>query len=129
MENGNQETVKIGNQILTEDDLRFTVQYNNEIFTLVYPTPFLKAEIERIIAQRLGGSPRASYTPEHIDSVVAHTYVNELVDTSRSPSWFTSAWTCYDELLIETLYAGYLSFRNKFKEKLRQGGFEKGNKG
>ena len=126
--NKDQETIKIGNQTLNEDDLQFNVEYKGEMFTLVYPSPWAKIEIERIITQKLGAAPRSSYTQEHINFVEAVVYVNELIVLDKSPSWFKSALTCYDTELINTLYAGYLSFRRKFKDKLQTGGFAEGNR-
>lgn len=111
--------MKIGNQILTEDDLQFNVTYNGEVFTLRYPTPFERAAIESEIARKLGGYPRESFPAEHLAMVEATAYANQLVVPENSPAWFKSAWTCYDENCIVALYQGYLRFRGNFQTRFR----------
>lgn len=120
--------IKIGKKILTEDDLKFTVTYNGEVFTLRYPTPFEKAAIESEIARKLGGFKRESFPPDHLALVEATAYVNQLVVPEDSPAWFKSAWTCYDEQCIGTLYTGYLRFRGDFQARIRGDGPEGGRK-
>ena len=120
------EQIKIGKQILTEDDLKFTVQYNGELFTMRHPTPFEKAAIEADIARRLGGFARTAYPEEHLTLIEAAAYVNQLVIPEESPDWFKSAWTCYDEDCIFALYRGYLQFRGKFQQRIRDGNPEEG---
>jgi hypothetical protein len=123
------EDIKIGNKVLREDDLEFTVQYNGEIFTMHYPTPFERAAIEAEIARKLGGYSRDSFPPQHIALVEATAYVNNLIVPEKSPVWFKSAWTCYDEECIESLFRGYLRFRNKFQEQFRNDESQRGGKG
>jgi len=123
------EEIKIGKKVLSEDDLKFTVQYNGEIFTLRYPTPFEKANIEAEIVRKLGGFNRASYPPEHLAVVEATAYVDQLIIPESSPDWFKSAWTCYDEGCIVALYQGYLRFRGKFQQRIRSSGPEDNSKG
>lgn len=123
------EEIKIGKKVLSEDDLKFTVQYNGEIFTLRYPTPFEKAGIEAEIVRKLGGFNRASYPPDHLIVIEATAYVDQLVIPEESPDWFKSAWTCYDEACIAALYRGYLQFRSRFQIRIRGSGPERGNKG
>lgn len=112
--------VRVGDQILSEDDLEFTVQYNGELFTLKYPSPFEKAQIEATIARMLGGYSRSSYPPDHLTMTEATAYVDAIVVKKKSPDWFKSAWTCYDETCILALYEGYLQFRNEFQERTAQ---------
>ena len=112
-------SVKIGKLVLQEDDLRFTVTYNGEVFTLRFPTPFEKAAIEADIARKLGGFSRESFPAEHLGMVEATAYVNQLVIPESSPSWFKSAWTCYDESCIVALFQGYLRFRGEFQTRIR----------
>lgn len=121
--------IKVGNKVLTEDDLKYTVQYNGEIFTLRFPTPYEKAGIEAEIARKLGGYPRSSFPPEHVAMVEATAYVHSLVVPGESPAWFKSAWTCYDDQCIVELFQGYLRFRGKFQERIRGSGPEGGGKG
>lgn len=123
------EEIKIGNKVLTEDDLKFTIQYNGEVFTLRFPTPYEKAAIESEIARKLGGYPRSSFPAEHVAMVEATAYVNQLLVPEESPAWFKSAWTCYDDQCIVELFQGYLRFRGKFQERIRDGGPEGGGKG
>lgn len=124
-----QEDIRIGKKVLSEDDLKFTVQYNGEMFTLRYPTPFEKAAIESEIARRLGGFARSSYPPDHLALVEATAYVDQLVIPDESPDWWRSAWTCYDEACIVSLYQGYLRFRGDFQKRIRDSGPEDGRKG
>ena len=124
------EEIKVGNLILSEDDLEFTVTYNGELFTMRHPTPFEKAAIEADIARRLGGMPRASYPTDHLAMVEATAYVDQLVIRDpKSPAWFKSAWTCYDDRCVNELYTGYLRFRGKFQERLKEGRSEGSRKG
>lgn len=120
---------QIGKQVLTEDDLKFPVEYKGEVFTLRYPNPLQRSIIEAEIVRRLGGVPREACSLEAITTVTACAYIDNLVVPTESPAWFTSAWTCYDEELIGTLYAGYLDFRDKIQKKIRAGGFERGSEG
>jgi hypothetical protein len=121
--------IKIGNQVLSEDDLKFTVQYNGEIFTMRFPTPFEKAAIEAEIARKLGGFTRESFPEDHLAMIEATAYVNQLVVPEESPSWFKSAWTCYDDQCIVTLFHGYLRFRGSFQARIRDGRPEGAGKG
>ncbi len=123
------EEIKIGKQILSEDDLKFTVQYNGEIFTLRYPTPFEKAAIEAEIVRKLGGFSRDAYPSDHLTMVEMTAYVNQLIVPEESPDWFKSAWTCYDESCIGALYRGYLLFRGDFQTRIRGSGPEGNRKG
>lgn len=113
------EEYRVGEMVLTEDDLKFTVTYKGEIFTMRYPTPFELAAIEAEIVRKLGGFPRASYPTEHLAKVEATAYVEQLVIRDESPKWFKSAWTCYDDLCISELYGGYLRFRSAFQDRFR----------
>lgn len=122
------EEIKIGKKVLSEDDLKFTVQYNGEVFTLRYPTPFEKAAIESEIVRKLGGFSRASFPQDHLAIVEATAYVDQLIVSNESPDWFKSAWTCYDESCIVTLYQGYLRFRGDFQTRIRSSGPESGSK-
>ena len=121
--------IKVGKQVLREDELTFPVEYEGEIFTLKYPSPFEKSAIEVDIANRLGGFPRNSFTSDHVLMVTATAYVHNIIVREKSPDWFTSAWTCYDENCIGTLYQGYLEFRNKFPKRIRADGLERDSKG
>ena len=120
--------VQIGRNILTEDDLKFTVTYEGEVFTLRYPTPFEVSQIEADIVRRLGGYPRSSFAQEHLAMIEATAYANELVIRDESPAWFKSAWTCYDPDCIKELFRGYLAFSGEFQDRLRNNGFENGSK-
>lgn len=117
--NPKEREIKVGNQVLHEDDLEFTVQYNGEIFTMRLPTPFEKAAIEAEIVRKLGGYGRDSFPPNHLAVVEATAYVDQLVVREKSPAWFKSAWTCYDDMCIETLYRGFLRVRSDFQERFR----------
>ncbi len=118
VDSSNQE-YRVGEMVLTEDDLTFTVVYKGETFTLRYPTPFELSLIEADIAKRLGGMPRTSFPEEHVQRVEATAYVDQLVDRDESPNWFKTAWTCYDDRCIQTLYGGYLRFRSQFQERFK----------
>lgn len=119
--------IRIGSQILTESDLKFTVEYNGEIFTLKYPTPFETAAIEAEISRKLGGFSRETFQPIHIALVEATAYVDNLVVREESPEWFKSAWTCYDEMCIGALYQGYLRFRGTFQARFKPDKLERGS--
>jgi hypothetical protein len=120
---------KIGKQIIREDDLKISIEYNGEMFTMKYPNPFQRTMIESEIARRLNGMNREVFPVEYTTLVVASTYVDNLIVSEESPKWFTSAWTCYDEELIGALYAGYLRFRDRFQQKIRESGFEGSGEG
>jgi hypothetical protein len=111
--------IRIGHKVLTEDDLKFTVEYNGEIFTMKLPNPFEKSMIETELARKLGGHARNTYPADHLALMEATAYVDNLVVRDESPDWFSSAWSCYDEDCIVKLYTGYLSFRGQFQERIR----------
>ena len=113
----NSNDIRIGQQVLHEDDLEIPITYKGEIFTLKYPTPFERAAIESDISRRLGGAARNSFPADHLALVEACAYVDGLLIPDKSPKWFKSAWTCYDETCIGVLYRGYLQFRNTFQER------------
>jgi len=121
--------IRIGQQIIHEDDLKFTVEYNGEVFTMKYPSPFEKAGIEADISRKLGGFARDTYPADHLALVEATAYADNLVIREESPEWFKSAWTCYDEACIGELYTSYLRFRGEFQSKLKSGGLEDLSKG
>lgn len=121
--------IRIGQQIIHEDDLKFEVEYKGEIFILKYPSPFEKAGIEADISRKLGGFARDTFPADHLALVEATAYADNLVVREESPEWFISAWTCYDEACIGALYTAYLTFRNTFQAKLRSGGLEDLSKG
>lgn len=123
------EEIRIGKKVLNEDDLKFTVQYNGELFTLHYPTFFEKAMIEGEIARRLNGFPRSSFNPDHIMMVEATCYVDQLVVIEESPDWWKTAWTCYDEGCVQALFNGYLRFRTDFQKRIRADGPKESGKG
>lgn len=123
----------LGKQILREEDLEFTVNYKGEVFTLRYPTPFVKAGIEADIARRRGGMSVDSFTTEGAALIEITAYANALVIPKKCPQWFQdnidSLWDCYDEDLILALYRGYVDFRDTFRKKLSEGGFERSSAG
>jgi len=109
--------IRIGESILQEDELEFTVKYGKETFTLKYPSPIERAAIELEISRRLGGQSRESFPESHLSMIESTAYVNALVVPEKSPEWFKSAWTCYDEECIKTLYVGYWQFRREIQKK------------
>jgi len=113
------EDIRIGQKVLHEDDLKFPVTYNGEIFVLKYPSPFEKAAIETDISRKLGGFARDTFPNDHLYMVEATAYVDNLVVREESPDWFKSAWICYDEACIGALYTGYLRFRGDFQTRIR----------
>jgi len=127
--NSNDEVAKLGKQIIREHDLEIPVEYKGDVFTLRYPTPMMTSSIETEIVRRLGGFARNSYAPNHLALVEATVYVNELYIPDKCPKWFKGAWICYDNALIQTLYAGYLLFRGKFIEKVEDDGFQGNSSG
>lgn len=117
----------LGKQVLTEDDLKFTVDYKGDTFTLRYPTPFVKTQIEADIARRLGGMARESFSMEALAQIEVTAYANALVVPSECPPWFSkvkSLWDYYDENLAIELYRGYVSFRDRFRDDLLNDRFE-----
>jgi len=121
MEDKGTQPIKLGKMILNDEDLKIKVQYNGEMFTMRYPNPMEKSQIESDIARTLNGMPRSSFSDDHLFLTEATAYVNRLVIPEESPEWFKSAWTCYDERLIATLYGEYLQFRNSFRERIADG--------
>jgi len=123
------DVIQLGRSIIRESELEIPVDYKGEVFTLKYPTPSMSAAIEAEIARRLGGYPRASYSVEHVAGVEATVTVDALYIPEKCPKWFRGPWTCYDEELVGRLFEGYYQFRDKFRERLRSGGFEEGDQG
>ena len=119
--------ITLGKNILKEDDLQFTATYKGEIFTLKYPTPYEKAQIEVEIARRLNGLPRASY-PETFLVLLEATVTIDCCYTEKCPKWFKGPWTCYDEEVIVALWKSYVVFRDQFQNRLKLDYFEKNSK-
>ena len=117
---GEVDYVQVGKNILREDDLQIPIMYKGDSFVLRYPNPALQAEIEVEVARRLQGFPLESYTNAHILSVRAYCTVDVLYVREKCPDWFKGPWSCIDEDLVGTLYQGYLGFRNKFLESIKQ---------
>lgn len=113
---------RIGKQVLKEQDLLFTYQYDGELFTMRYPSPLTISLIENEIARRLGGIPRESYSLEHVSMVSCRVYIDYLVEKDKSPSWF-NVWECLDDNLVVGLYETYVKFRDTFRERIRTGYF------
>lgn len=124
-----EKAIKLGKQIIQQADLKISVEYKGEIFIMQYPNPLQRALIETNISNRLGGVPREAHTALHVAAVTATCYVDLLIIPAESPDWFISAWTCFDEELIATLYSGYLDFRDSFQTKIREGRFQGPSKG
>jgi hypothetical protein len=124
LSNSRKDEVRIGQMVLSEDDLKFQVEYNGEVFTLRYPSPFVKAAIEADISRKLGGFARNTFPESHLTMVEATAYVDALVVREESPDWFVSAWTCYDEECIGALFQGYFRFRREFQERIKNPGPE-----
>jgi len=120
---GDSDNIKLGKQILRPQDFEIEVNYKNEVFVMRYPTPHVKNIIETDIARRLDGQPRNCFSEEHLAMIEAGAYVNALIIPEKSPSWFISAWTCYDDELIATLYGAYLTFRKQFRENIQKDKF------
>jgi len=121
-------TYRLGKTVLSQSDLKIEIEYKGEVFTLHYPTPLQKTMIESEIARRLGGLPRASYPADHLAMVEACSTIDTLMEQKDCPDWFDGPWTCYDDELITTLYAGYFQFRDQFRDRLRQGRLGEGGK-
>ena len=121
--------VRIGQVVLSEDDLKFSVEYKGETFVLLYPSTFGKAAIEADISRKLGGYARNTFPADHLALVEATAYVDALVVREESPSWFKSACTCYDDACVTALFQGYLRFRVEFQERIRGHGPEGGGEG
>lgn len=123
------DAIRIGKQVFHQDEMEIPITYREEIFTLQYPNPFQKAQIEADIARRLNGLNRDAYPMEHLLLLEAVCYVDGLAIKGKCPEWFVSAHTCYDEELIGHLYRGYLAFRDKFRAKIRGDGSKEDGKG
>jgi hypothetical protein len=120
---------RIGKQVLTEDDLKIEVPYKDELFVMKYPTPWEKAQIERVIAGHLNGMPRASFPEGELFRIQAMCYVDGLMIPDLCPDWFVNPWQCYDEQLVLELFSGYLSFRDEFVKNVNNGRYRKGSTG
>ena len=125
MEN-EKDIINLGRMIIRQSDLEISVTYKNDVFVMKFATPSVQAAIENEIARRLGGFQRSAFSFAHIANVEACALIDYTLIPGRQPKWFQSIWTCYDEDLIAALYEGYLTFRNIFREKMRNGGFEEG---
>ena len=126
---GEEKTYQLGKTVLTESDLRIQVPYKGEVFTLKYPTPVERTMIENEIARRLGGFPRASFSPDHLALVEACATIDILMVEGECPDWFVTPWECVDDVLIGEIFQGYFTFRDKLRERLRPGGLEDSSKG
>ena len=120
---------KVGRLVLNEDDLKFQVNYKDELFTIKHLAPYERQVVEAEIVRRLGGFPRNAHDPNHVAMVEAMAYVEASIIREESPDWFKSAWTCYDEDCIVELYRGLLDFSSQFQQRLAGGPSEGSGKG
>lgn len=123
----------IGKQVIHEDDLEFKVDYKGESFTLRYPTPLVRNQIDVAIARQLGGMPRESFSQDSLAQIEMTAYINAIIVPDKCPEWFqknvNTLWEYYDEMLILELYRGYVNFRDRFRDDLSKGRFEIGRAG
>lgn len=115
---------RIGQQVLKEHDLEFTVEYRGENFTMKYPTPAQRHIIESEIARRLGGQPRESFSAAWLQTMEACVYIDNMIVPEKCPDWFTNVWEVLDEELIGKLYTGYFQFRSELQRGIREGRYK-----
>jgi len=118
-----EEKVRIGKQILSEDDLSKTVTIKGESFTFKFPNPKQQMMIERDVALKLGGVP--------LDSVPQIAYNMLRMCTTldyvlvKKPEWWETAAECYDEDMLNELWERYLKEKDSFRGSIREGRFTK----
>ena len=124
-----EENIRLGKQILHEDDLKITATYEGEMFVLKYPDPIQQSQIEMEIARRLGGYPRSSYSADYLMQLEMNVIVDMLYIAESCPAWYEGPFRDYDEQRTIALYNAYLKFRDKFRRRLHSGKSKTGNKG
>lgn len=124
-----EDEIQIGQQVLQSDDLKIKLSHRGEQFVLRYPNPGLVGLIQNDVARRLGGHARGSFTAEYLAKLEAFTTIDFLYAPEECPEWFSGGpFACLDDELVMELYRGYLQFCQKFRDKLRKGGFKKVSK-
>ena len=112
-------SVRIGAQILREDELEIRVPYKDDIFVLKYPNPIIRSQVEMEVARRLGGYPRASYSAGYLLQLEMNVTVDLLYISEKCPNWYEGPFQDYDEERTLVIYNGFLQFREEFRRRLR----------
>ena len=111
-------TIKVGQQVLNQDDINKVITVGKESFKIKLPTPFIQQTIEREIAMRLG-SPVDSFPINAYNMIrMCVTLDAVLIDT---PDWWTTAGECYDDGMLNDLWDKYLEEKETFRRSLREG--------
>lgn len=120
--------IRIGKEILSEDDLEIQAPYKSDIFILKYPNPILRSQIEMETARRLGGYPRSSYSADYLLQLEMNVTVDLLYVSEKCPDWYEGPFEDFDEERTLALYNRYLKFRDTFRRRLRAGRSDKSDK-
>ena len=112
-------SIKIGAQILREDELEIQVPYKDDIFVLKYTSPIIRSQVEMEVARRLGGFSRSSYSADYLLQLEMNVTVDLLYISEKCPGWYEGPFRDYDEERTLILYNGFLQFREEFRRRLR----------
>ncbi len=111
--------IRIGKQILSEDELEIQAPYKGDLFVLKYPNPILHSQIEMETARRLGGYPRSSYSADYLLQLEMNVTVDLLYVSEKCPNWYEGPFEDFDEERTLALYNNFLKFRDNFRRRLR----------
>lgn len=116
--------IRLGKQLIREDELEIHVPYRDDVFVLKYPDPIVKSQIEMEVARRLGSYPRSQYSANYLLQLEMIVTVDMLYVAEKCPTWYEGPFRDLDEERTMTLYNGYLNFQEDFRRRLRQGRLE-----
>lgn len=117
-----EEDIRLGKQILSQEDISKKIIVGGEEWKVRIPTPLAKREIERLIARKVG-VPLEQMSQDAYLRIRATTFLDGVI--IAHPDWWPSAEECFDEDLVMNLFNEFIKFENEFRGKLKRSGFAK----
>ena len=121
------EKIRIGQNILSESDMKLPIKTRLGIITLKVPTLSDKGYIIANTNRALGGVNLQNVMPSQYEFAVACATIEVLMDEDTAPEWWAGIekMSIEEDWILETYY-GYLEQLNKFKTDLKKNRY-KGN--
>ena len=122
-----EEKIKIGQNILSESDMKFPIKTKLGIITLKMPTLSDKSYIIANTNRYLGGVTLQNVMPSQFEFATACATIEVLIDDETTPEWWEGIEKAsIDEDWVMETYYGYLEQLNRFKTDLKKNKY-KGN--
>ena len=109
--------LRVGELLLSQDDLTKKVNTKRGIFTLKMPDPMVRKAIIRSISNAIDRAPLESIPAMDYLYVKATETLKYVV--TEYPEWWEGADKCMDDDLILELYDEFLKFENDFRRRVR----------